>query len=343
VVLNPSFPADELDGQRSQYLNAIRQEKTRPVSIALRLLPELLYGEGHAYARPLSGTGTEKSISAISRDDLERWHGTWFRPGNATLIVAGDTDMEEIAPRIEALFRDWAPGAVPEREVAQAALPEGEVIYLVDRPQAQQSIIFGSQLIVPMSGPDEEAIRAMNDVLGGQFSARINMNLREDKGWSYGARSLISETRAQRPFIAYASVQSDRTADSLAEMRREIREIREQRPPQAEELQRVQRSRTLSLPGRWETNRALLSAQSQIVSFGLPEDYWDVYAERINRLTLEQVRTAAVDTLDPDRLTWVVIGDRALVEPALRELGVGEIRLLDADGRPAGKLAARGR
>ena len=334
VILNPSFPDFELERLRAQYINAIRQEKTSPVSMALRVLPGLLYGEAHAYAQPLSGTGDEDTVARISRDDLADWHDTWFRPNNATLVVVGDTTMEEMAPRIESLFKDWPARDVPEKNVADMPRPDAEVIYLVDKPGAQQSIIFVSQLVVPMANPDEVAIKAMNDVLGGQFAARINMNLREDKGWSYGARSLIYDTRAQRPFIAYAPVQADKTRESIEEMRREIREVRDVNPPSAEELERVQRSRTLSLPGRWETNAAVLGAESQVVSFSLPDDYWNNYATRLNALTLDEVQRAAVDTLDPDRLTWVVIGDRESIEPGLRELGIGEIRLIDADGNP---------
>ncbi|MBT8422314.1 MAG: insulinase family protein [Gammaproteobacteria bacterium] len=334
VALDPTFPEFELERLRAQYINAIRQEKTRPVSIALRLLPGLLYGDDHAYAKPLSGTGTEASIASLTRADLVNWHRTWFRPNNATLVVVGDTTMEAIAPRIEKLFNDWESGDVPAKNVATVGNPAEEVIYLIDKPEAEQSIIFASQLLVPMSGPDEVAIKAMNDVLGGQFAARINMNLREDKGWSYGARSLISATRAQRPFIAYAPVQFDKTKESLAEMRREIREIQNVNPPSAEELERVQRSRTLSLPGRWETNGAVLGALSELVSYDLPDDYWNRYAQNLNNLSLDEVVAAARDELQPDQLIWVVIGDRARIEAGLQELNIGKIRHIDADGNP---------
>ncbi len=332
VVLDPTFPEADLERLRTQYINSIRQEKTQPIGIALRLLPGLLYGDNHSYAQPLSGTGSETSIAAITRDDLVNWHTNWFRPNNATLLVVGDISADEIAARIEALFADWEPAEVPEKNIATVATNVTETIYLVDKPGAEQSIIFASQLIEPMADGDEVAISAMNDVLGGQFAARINMNLREDKGWSYGARSLIYDTSAQRPFIAYAPVQSDKTKESLTEMRREIREVRDVNPPQEDELVRVQRSRTLSLPGSWETNAAVLGALDEIVSFDLPDDYWNTYAQNLNRLQLEDVRRAAVETLDPDRLTWVVVGDREKIEPGLRELGIGAIRLLDADG-----------
>lgn len=332
VILNPTFPEGELERLREQYLNTIRQEKTRPLSIALRLLPQLLYGDGHAYAQPLSGTGTETSVQGISRDDLVEWHRTWLRPNNATLVVTGDATLEDITPRIEKLFNNWKPGEVPVKNIRAVESPISEVLYLIDRPAAQQSIIFAGQLVVPMSGPDEEAIKAMNDILGGQFSSRINMNLREEKGWSYGARSLLWPTQAQRPFIAYAPVQSDKTTESVAELRRELTEIVSSRPPAADELERVQLSRTLSLPGRWETNTAVLGAMSEVISYALPDDYWSTYAERINALSPDAVAAAARNTLNPGAITWVVVGDRARIEPGLRELGIADIRLLDADG-----------
>ena len=332
VVLRPTFPEAELERMRSQYLAAIQQEKSRPLSMALRLLPEFLYGEGHPYAQPLTGSGTEVSVAAITRDDLIQWHTAWFRPNNATLIVVGDTTLEKITPRIEELFRDWEAGETPEKNAATVARTETDGLYLIDKPGAEQSIIFAGQLVVPMNNPNEIAIEAMNDVLGGQFSSRINMNLREEKSWSYGARSLIMATRAQRPFLAYAPVQTDKTAPALAEILREITEIRGKNPPKATELERVKSSNILSLPGRWETNPAVLGDIGQLVAYGLPNDYWDTYPQRLSELQLEQVASAATDTIDPAQLTWIVVGDRVRIEAELKALGMGEIRLIDVDG-----------
>jgi zinc protease len=163
------------------------------------------------------------------------------------------------------------------------------------------------------------------------------MNLREEKHWSYGARSTIVPTRAQRPFFAYAPVQTDKTAESLAEILREINEILGSNPPSAEELERVQRSNTLSLSVRWETNAAVLGALAEIVDFGLPEDFWDTYAQRLNELSLQQVTTAGKATIDPSALTLVVIGDRARIAEGLGKLDAGSIQLIDVDGKPVDK------
>ena len=332
IVLQPTFPEHELERLRAQYRNIIQQEKSTPNSIALRVLPSLLYGENHAYAQPLTGSGTEETISAISRADLISWHDTWFRPNNATLIVVGDTTLDEIVPKIEALFSDWESAEVPDRNITTVEIQSDDVLYLIDKPGAEQSIIFAGQLVVPMANPDEIAIDAFNDMLGGQFSSRINMNLREEKHWSYGARSTIVPTRAQRPFLAYASVQTDKTAESLAEILREITEIRGSNPPTADELQRVQQSNILSLPGRWETNPAVLGAVADIVNYGLPDNFWNTYPKRLDELTLEQVTRAGQAVIAPEHLTWVVIGDRERIEAKLSELNVGKIQLINVDG-----------
>ena len=247
--------------------------------------------------------------------------------------MVGDTTLEKITPRIEKLFRGWESKDVPQRNIAAVEPQAKDILYLIDKPGAEQSIIFAGQLVVPMANPDETAIDAFNDILGGQFSSRININLREEKHWSYGARSTIVATRAQRPFFAYAPVQTDKTAESLAEILREITEIRGTNPPTADELERVQHSNTLSLPGRWETNPAILAAIAEIVSYGLPEDFWNTYPERLNDLTLEQVTHAGQALLEPDNLTWVVIGDRERIEAGLTNLNIGQIRLIDVEGQ----------
>ncbi len=341
VVLQPTFPEAELERLRAQYQNAIRQEKSDPTSMALRVLPALLYGENHAYAQPLTGSGTESSIAAINRDDLVAWHATWFRPNNATLVIVGDTTAEEIVPKIDKLFKGWEAGDVPQKNIPPVAASPVDGLYLIDKPGAEQSIIFAGQLVVPMANPDETAIETFNDVLGGQFSSRINLNLREEKHWSYGARSTVVATRAQRPFFAYAPVQTDKTAESIKEIDREIREIQSKNPPSQAELERVQRSNTLSLSGRWETNQAVLAAVNEIVSYGLPDDYWNNYAQSLNELSLEDVSGAARNTVDPDALTWVVIGDRQRIEAELKALDMGEIRLIDTDGNPVIKVAGK--
>jgi zinc protease len=186
----------------------------------------------------------------------------------------------------------------------------------------------------PRSSPDDLALQMMNNVLGGQASARINMNLRETKHWSYGAYSVLLDARGERPFFAYAPVQTDRTAEALAEIRNEIRGITGERPVTAEELARVKRTEVLTLPGRWETAGAVAGALAESVRFGLPEDYWQRYAAGVEAVSLAEVDRVAKAGIRPDGQVYVVVGDRAKIEPGLKTLGFAEIRAIDADGQP---------
>jgi zinc protease len=189
-------------------------------------------------------------------------------------------------------------------------------------------------VLVPKSNPDEATIETMSDILGGSFISRLNMNLREDKHWSYGAGAFVADTKGQRPMIFYAPVQTDKTKEALAEIAKEVAGIRGTRPVTAEELQASQDIRIRTLAGRWETNGAVEGGITEIVSFGLPDDYFEKLPDRIRGVRASDVDAIAKKTIDKDRLVWVVVGDRAKIEPKIRELGWGEIRVIDADGNP---------
>ena len=334
IVLNPSFPQAEFDRRRRQQLAAIAREKVQPMNMAMRVFPRLLYGEGHAYGQPLTGSGTERTVNALRLDGLRAFHDTWFRPNNATLIVVGDVTMAELELALESRFAGWEPGAAPRKNLDAVGHQAESVVFLIDRPDSEQSIIFAGHVAPPKSDARDLQIETMNNVLGGGFTARINMNLREDKGWSYGAQSLLIDAAGQRPFFVFAPVQTDRTAESMAEIDKEISSIRSggDQPPTAEELARVKDQRTLTLPGRWETNRAVMGDIVEMVRFGLPDDYWATYADTVRALTLDDVAAEADRILQPDRMIWVVVGDRARIEESIRALDLGEIRFLDADG-----------
>ncbi len=332
VVLHPAFPENEFARLKRERLARIQQEKAQPIGIALRVFSTLLYGQGHAYGNPLTGSGTEASVQGMTRDDLAQFHATWFKPNNAKLLVVGDITMEEIRPKLERLFRDWRRGDVPQKNLATVPQKDGSAIYVFDRPGAQQSMIIAGHVAPPRNSPDEIAIEAMNTILGGEFTARINMNLREDKHWSYGAQSLFWPAKGQRPFFVYAPVQSDKTAESVAEIRAELSAIGSDRPATAEELDRAKASRTLTLPGQWETAAAVLGSISEIVEYGLPDDYFATYPGKVRALTLSDINRAAGAVLHPDKVVWIVVGDRAKIEQGLRDLNIGPVREIDADG-----------
>jgi hypothetical protein len=230
VVRNPAFPAADLERNRQNTLAQIQQEKVQPFGLALRVLPALLYGAGHAYGTPLTGSGTEAAVRAMTRDQLVAYHRAWFKPNHATLVVVGDVSMADLRPRLERAFAGWAPGDVPAKAIAQVPARTRPEVYLLDRPGAEQSIIMAGQVVAPKANPDEFSIMAFNEAFGGAFTSRINLNLREDKHWSYGAGSFAFDARGQRPWIVYAPVQTDKTRESLAEMAKELREVAAGRP-----------------------------------------------------------------------------------------------------------------
>ncbi len=330
VVLHPSFPAADFDRLKKQQLAAIRREKAEPVSVAFRTLPGLLYGPGHAYATPWTGTGTEESVSKMTRAEVAAFQRTWLKPNHATLIVTGATTMAEIRPRLERLFAAWKGGDIPVKNIGQVPLPSQPTVYLIDRPGALQSVVLAGNLAPPKNNPDEVAIEAMNTILGGEFGSRINLNLREDKHWSYGAFSFIRDARGQRPFVAYAPVQTDKTKEAIVEVARELRGIIKDRPVEPEELAKAKSALTLTLPGEWETMSAVGGTVRSIITFGLDDRYYDTYPGKVRALTLEQIPAAAAEVVHPDQLVWVIVGDRAKIEAGVRELNLGDVKVIEA-------------
>ena len=334
VILNPSFPEPEFKRLQKDQIARIQREKKTPIQMALRVFPRLLYGADHAYGTPFTGSGTEESVADITRGQLQGFHDAWVRPNNSTLVIVGPVELDAMTAKLEKLLKKWTAKEPPIKNVSVVEHKQTSEVYIVDRPGSAQSIILAGHLAPPKANPDEIAIEAMNGILGGEFSARINMNLREDKGWSYGARSVLVAAGGQRPFIVYASVQTDKTRESMMEIQKELEGIAADAPPTAEELARVKNASTLTLPGRWETAGAVATSIAELIRFRLPDDYWSTYAAKVRALDLQQVSDAAVRVLHPDRLVWIVVGDRGSIEAGIRELDYGEVRFIDADGNP---------
>ena len=333
VLLDPTFPQQELERLKQQRLAAIQQEKTNPAMIAYRLLPALIFGKDHAYGQPLTGTGTEASTKAMTREDLVRFHETWFQPANATVAVVGDTTLAEMKPLLEKHLGSWKQTAeAPKKNIAPKAPPAKRQLYVVDKPGAQQSVIIAGLPTVPKDNPNEAAIETLNTILGGAFTSRLNMNLREDKHWSYGARTMVFDTKGPRPFLAYAPVQTDKTKESLIEMDKEMRVILGETPPTPDELKKAQDNLTLRLPGRFETKQALLGAVQEMIIYGLPETYYETYPDKVRALGVQDVAAAAEKLVLPDKLVWIVVGDRSKIAAGIDELGWGEVRRMSVDG-----------
>ena len=334
LILHPAFPEKEFVRLQKERLAAIKREKVTPVPTALRVVPTLLYGQGHPYAVPFTGTGTEAAVSKMTRADLAKFHETWFKPNNATLLVVGDTTLAEIKPKLESLFSSWKPGDVPQRSLPHVDEPEKDVVYLIDRPGSGQSVIIGAQLAPPQKDPDAIALELVNDIFGGNFSSRINMNLREDKHWSYGVRSLLPAARGQRPYISISPVQTDKTKESMVELVKEYKEFVSKKPITPEELKDEQDDATLALPGSFETDQQLSNGYGNILEYGLPEDYYNTFTEKTLAVTPDSANEIARKYILPEHLVWVVVGDMSRVESGIRELKVGEVHKMDADGKP---------
>lgn len=329
VIRNPSFDQTEIDKLRARWIAGIEQEKANPVQLALRLLPPLMYGEGHAYGVPFTGSGTIESVTSLTREDLTRFHGTWMRPDNATIFVVGDATMAEMKPALEKAFGDWrAPlAAVLTKNIDEVARPAKGRVIIVDKPGSPQSLILAGHVAPPTGAPNNVALNAMNDILGGQFTARVNMNLREDKGWAYGAFTFFQDARGQRPYLVYAPVQTDKTKESLAEILKELNSFRTTRPATATELKRAVDNNTRSLPGSFETSGDVLGSLASSSRFGRPWNYPATLKAKYEALTLDDMKAAAGEAVHPESLVWIIVGDRAKIEAGVASLGLGPIEV----------------
>ena len=334
VLLRPSFPEADFERIRKETLVRMQAGKLEANAMAARVLPMLLYGKGHPYGALGGGGGTEASLAAMTREALRAFHERWFKPNHARLLVVGDTTLAELVPLLEKRLAGWKAGEVPALALGPAQSVSRPVVYLLDRPQAPQSVIQVAIAAPPTGGPDDIAIDAMNTFLGGSFTSRINMNLREDKHWSYGARSSIGDANGPRAFVVNAPVQTDKTKESLLEIQKELLDVIGARPGTDKELEEVKAQQTLSLPGGWETSSAVLRSLSDLVQYDLPDDHWSTFAGRVRALGLEDVNAAARKIVDPARSVWIVVGDRARIEAGVREAGIGEVIVIDADGNP---------
>jgi predicted Zn-dependent peptidase len=323
IVQRPDFPAAELERVRGQMLSALAQEASNPSSIAQRLLTPALYGINHPYGAPPSGLGTVASVKALSREALIAWHNRWVRPDNGTLFVAGDITAAELKPLLEASFGQWQAPASPRGTVMAAAPAPAKParILFVDRPNSPQSLILAGSLLPIAGSQDLIAQRAAADVLGGLSTSRINTDIREEKNWAYGAYAGLSDGKGQLRSLIYAPVQTDRTGDSIKAIMADIAAIKTTRPITAEERGRTIANSVLALPGEFERGSSFLSAMERNQLLGRPDDYYVTAARRLGALTVDDLNEA-VQLFDTDQLLWVVVGDRAKVEPQLKGLGL---------------------
>jgi predicted Zn-dependent peptidase len=331
ILLNPAFPQKEFDRLKKEHLDNIIRQKSEPVSIGLRVFPKILYGEGHPYGNPLDGSGFEKTLQSINLDDVKNFYSTWIKPNNATIVIVGDIQMNDLVAKLETRLSDWKKGSAPKITIGSVNSPSGNKIYLMDRPESTQTVIIAGSLIAPYGKISQPALNAMNNILGGDFVSRLNMNLREDKHWTYGAASFIFDARGQRPFLAYVSVQIDKTKEAIQEINKEFTAINTDKPIIADEFNRVQNNMVLQLPGMWETNNSVSYSLSELVKFGLSDDYYKTYDAKVRKLTQAELQQISKQVVSPELVKWFVIGDKSKILNGLKELGY-EITELDPDG-----------
>ena len=336
VVRHPAFKADDIERVRGQWIAGIAQEKTEPTSLALRALPPLLYGKQHAYGIPFTGSGNEKAIASLKSDDLAAFQRDYLRPDNARILVAGDTTLEAILPQLDAVFGDWkAPvSAIPKKNIGQVAAQTKPRVFLIHRPDAPQSLILAGLLAPPTKAKDALDLGIANGAFGGTFTSRLNMNLREEKRWAYGAGSMLSDAKGQRPMLIYAPVQTDKTAESAAEILKEAKAVIGSKPLTDDEIAKIRAQRVRALPGSFETTSSVLGAMSSIVVYDRPDDYVQTLKSRIDAVDRSAAERALSAVIHPDALTWVIVGDLRKIEAPVRALNLGQIQVIDADGEP---------
>lgn len=334
VIVNPAFPEKELETSRARALIGLRQRRDNPTAIAGVVYNSVLYGKNHPYGNVMSGD--ETSIKSLKQGDLQRFYSTYYRPNNAVLIVVGDASLSTLKPKLETAFASWKPGIAAPWIPPVAASFEKPGIYLVDKPGAAQSVVQIGQVGVSRDNPDYFPLIVMNDMLGGSFSSRLNMNLREDKGYTYGAGSGFAFRRGAGPFSANAQVQTAVTKQSVMEFMKELNGIRGAMPITDKELLTSKQSLIRGYPSGFETNGQIAGQLSNLVTYDLSDSYFNDYIRNVNSVTMADVNRVANKYLTPDKMAVVIVGDRAAIEPGLREIDVWGRRIsyVDAEGNP---------
>ncbi len=331
ITLRPAFPAEEIERQRADRLGQLVEQRDRPEQLAGVVMSSALYGARHPYG--YAELGTEPAVKAMTRADMTRFWEQHVVPNNAALVVAGDISMDELRALATTAFGAWPRGNPPQPSLGSPDTTTARVV-IVDKPGSPQTQLRVAAIGAPRSSPDFRALQVMNNALGGLFSSRINMNLREQHGYSYGAYSQFLFRRSAGPFAIGAGVRTDATAPAVSEIFREVAGIRE-KALSAEELQKAKDALANSLPGAFETNNSVVGSFSNIFIYDLGLDYYTRYAREVHAVTAEQALDVARRYVVPDRLVVIAVGDRAAIEAELRKLSLGTVEIRDPEGKPA--------
>jgi predicted Zn-dependent peptidase len=329
VALRPTFPPQELNRQKVQRLTSIIQARDDPPSIDQLAFARVVFGTMHRYGAAQAGSA--QNISAFTVDDVRAFYRSAYQPANAAIIVVGDVTPDRVMPLLETNFGKWQGSATPAQHATYPAPPplDARQIVIVDKPGAPQSQVRIGWVGVPRSTPDYFPITVMNTVLGGAFSSRLNLNLREKHGYTYGAQSQFDMRLSAGPFVAAAGIQTDKTADALKEFFNELNGILQ--PVPADELTRAKHYVSLRYPLGFETTGDIAARLEQAVVYHLPDDYFSTYVQKIEAVTAADVQRVAQKYVIPDKVAVVIAGDRAAIEPGIRALNLGPIKIMTVD------------
>jgi zinc protease len=328
VALRPTFPKDELDRQRQQRLTSLLQGRDDPPTISAIAFSRILYGKAHRYGT--AQMGTAETIKTFTADDLRGYYASAFRPDNAVLLAVGDVTAGQVMPLLEKNFGAWkASGAAAPEKLPATEEPPARQIYLIDKPGSPQSQIRIGRIGVPRSTPDFFPLQVLNTVLGGSFTSRLNNNLREVHGYTYGAGSSFEMRGAAGPFSASAGVQTDKTADALKEFFNELNAIL--KPVPADELARAKNYVSLRYPSAFETTGDISRRLEDALVYKLPDDYFAKYVQNIQAVTAADVQRVAQQYIKPDHLAVVIVGDLKAIEPGVRALNLGPVKVMTID------------
>ena len=324
VIKNPAFATNELERVRVQQLTRIKSEDNQPQGIAVRRMPPLLYGKSHPYGGPQTGSGYAETVATISRADVVNFHQSWVHPAKAEIFVVGDTSLKQIKPMLEQRFGKWKPAAVPApAKNFAAALPAPQSrILLIDRPNSPQSLVLAGLVLDARGSDDLLTLRAANEIFGGDFLSRINMDLRETKGWSYGVGSQISGAEDRVPFYMFAPVQTNQTGPSVKVLIDQLKDFNGSKPVTPDELEKTIKGNVLELPGSYERSAAVLGQMQADRLNKRPFDYAETVAGKYNALTAKALNDEMRVKVDPSKITWLVVGDAAKVKPQLEAIGL---------------------
>ena len=330
VVLRPTFSDSEVNRQRELRGAQLVQQRDEPVAVASVAFPAIVFGAAHPYGHPLNGT--DAATAALARPQVVQFYRTYYRPTGARVLVVGDINLAEARKLVTTRFGAWDKADVPAFPTAPAPAPAARTVYLIDKPGAAQSVIRIGHVGPPRTTPDWYALEVLNTILGGAFTSRLNQNLRETHGYTYGAFSQFAARRLSGAFVALASVVTAKTDSSLIEFLKELRRIRDEAVP-ATDLNKAKAYVTLGLPGDFETTGGAAARFRDLLAYGLPLDYYDQYIQRINAVTADDVQRVAHRYIDPDHFDIVVVGDKSQIEAGIRALNEGPVVYRDVWGQ----------